>query len=346
LTFRVVRVGNGSSILTQASAPVFVEERKLDGSVFTNAVSPSPIALPATQSPTSNALTLAGGNTNVEGSLSRSGDGHFVTLAGYAASSGTQNIAGTDAATVSRVVGRIDALGNVNTSTLLGAAYDQSNPRGATTDDGTQFWTSGSGNQGGIWTAALGATSGTQVVTNPSSVRVVHVANHLLYGDSVSQGFGGVFSVNPGLPTSSATATIFPGNQVNGGSAYGFALFDLDPNVAGPDTLYIADDRQPAVGTGGGGIQKWTFNGTTWALIWTAGQFQSGNIPIFVGARGLAGWVTDPATNTVTLIASSADSPTKLLKLVDAQGSSVPTGTVIASATTNEFYRGVAFSPN
>lgn len=119
-----------------------------------------------------------------------------------------------------------------------------------------------------------------------------------------------MFTVNPALPTTNATATLLPGNQVNGGSAYGFALFDLDPNVAGPDTLYIADDRQPSVG-GAGGIQKWTFNGTAWTLVWTAAQFTSGSIPVFVGARGLAGWVTDPATNTVTLIASSADSPTR-----------------------------------
>ena len=54
-----------------------------------------------------------------------------------------------------------------------------------------------------------------------------------------------------GMPTS--------GNS----SPYGFALWDRNPSVAGVDTLYVADDRTAA---NGGGIQKWSFNGTSWTL--------------------------------------------------------------------------------
>jgi len=41
-------------------------------------------------------------------------------------------------------------------------------------------------------------------------------------------------------------------------------MFDTDANGS-LDLAYIADDRDSA----GGGLQKWTFNGTLWSRSWS-----------------------------------------------------------------------------
>jgi hypothetical protein len=111
-------------------------------------------------------------------------------------------------------------------------------------------------------------------------------------------------------------------------SPYAFAIFDRNPNVPGDDTLYVADDR----GFPGGGVQKWTFDGTIWTLVNT---FTSGAT---TGSRGLAAVVTG---NNVTIVATTTNS--KVIVYVD-DGSAVPPGTVIATAALNTVYRGVAIS--
>ena len=44
-------------------------------------------------------------------------------------------------------------------------------------------------------------------------------------------------------------------------SPYQYTFLDLDPNVAGVDTLYVADDATVA---NNGGIRKFAFDGTNW----------------------------------------------------------------------------------
>ena len=87
-TFRVVRVGNGSTPLTDDATAAFVEERGLDGSLVS-----MPIALPIQAKGAAQALTLSGTGES-EGALSLSGDGRYLTLAGYGISPGVANVAG------------------------------------------------------------------------------------------------------------------------------------------------------------------------------------------------------------------------------------------------------------
>jgi len=146
-----------------------------------------------------------------------------------------------------------------------------------------------------------------------------------------------VFSVGTGLPTTAGqTATILPGlPTASGPGALSFALFDRNPGVAGLDTLYIADDRTLATG---GGIQKWTFDGTTWTLVFTFGTANG----LTVGARGLAGLVTGA---NVTLLATAASASANIVYSLIDDGSGTTTATTLATAPTNTAYRGVAFSP-
>ena len=129
-TFRVSRVGDGAAALSSAATAVFIEERRLDGTLV------GTVALPVAAS--GNNLPFANsGSATSEGSLALSADGHTLALAGYAAVPGTASVASSAAATVNRVIARVDAQGNVDTSTALAAAFDANNVRGAVSADGT-----------------------------------------------------------------------------------------------------------------------------------------------------------------------------------------------------------------
>jgi hypothetical protein len=218
---------------------------------------------------------------------------------------------------------------------LVSGAFSGSNVRGATSTDGTSIWVSGnSTTTGGIHHITLGAVSGTQILSNPLNTRCVHVAGGQLYATSGAGTFVNVFTVGNGVPTSSGqTATSLSGLPTLGASPYGFVLLDLSAAIAGPDTLYIADDRSPA---SGGGIQKWTFDGFAWTLAatWSEGT---------AGVRGLA---AIPSGAGVRVVATTAESTeNKVITLFD-DGSAFPEVTIATVAPPNTIFRGVAFAPN
>ena len=322
----VVRIGDGSAALGTTTAPVFLERRASDGSLVS-----TPIAMPTAASGLDFPFALSGTGTT-EGALALSLDGNHLTLAGYATAPGF------DPSTASRVVAMVDPAGNVDTTTSLGNAF-ASAARGAVTDDGTTFWMCGSGGSagnGGVWYELLGLNGGTQLMSSPGNVRVLSIVNGQLYGSSGSNNYASIFTIGSGLPdTTGLTATVLPGLPTSGASPYAFVFFDRT-GVAGLDTLYIADDR--ATGSGGG-IQKWTFNGSTWSLQAT---FTNG---LTTGVRGLAAEVVG---GHVVLYATTATTSTlvdqnKLVRVVD-DGTASPAFSVLATAAANTVYRGVAMA--
>jgi len=326
-SFFLLRVGDGSAALAGGSTVGFIERRYLDGT-SAGATLNLPIAVSGANQP----LTFAGSST-AEGNLSLSADGHYVTLAGYAAAPGVASIAGTTSAATNRVVGRINAAGVIDTSTLFTTAFSGSNIRAATSSNGTSFWAAG-GNSG-VQYIQLGQSTATQLNTAPVNNRFLHVFNGQLYGSSGSGAFVNVFTVGTGLPTTTGQpVTSFAGMPITTASPYSFVLFDRNPLVTGLDTLYVADDRATA---SGGGIQKWTFDGTTWTLVNTLKQ------GITSGVRGLAGIVT--GTN-VTLVATTTNASANVAVVFVDDGSATPAGTTIATAPMNTVFRGVAFAPN
>src|SRR6185369_11461863 len=98
-TFRVVRLGDGATTLSSAAAPVFVEERRLDGSLV------SVVPLP-TAAGNGNLPFAMSGSASSEGEISLSGDGRWLALAGYAAAPGTAGVASTASTAVNRLVAR------------------------------------------------------------------------------------------------------------------------------------------------------------------------------------------------------------------------------------------------
>ena len=168
--------------------------------------------MPTAVSGNNKRLTAAGSATS-EGMLTLSGDGYYLIVPGYDADTGTANVSATAASSTNRVIGRVDAYGNVDTATALTSTIG--NPRGATSTDGSAMWLSSSGT--GVEYATFGTSgSATQILASPANVRRVSVINGQLYISSASGSFVGVSSVGTGTPTTSgqtATTIIATGDR-------------------------------------------------------------------------------------------------------------------------------------
>jgi hypothetical protein len=327
LTFDIVRIGSGTGTLTSGATPVFIDERAIDGTLVG-----TPLALPTTASG-SNLPFVNSGSASSEGGLSLSGNGHYLVLAGYAATIPTASI--KSAAGVNRVVARVDSGGAIDTSTQL-TAFVGDNVRGATSQDGNSFWVEGSstGTSGGIWNVGIGnSASAVQILTTPNDARWPHVFFGQLYASANTGTFHNIFAVGTGLPSSAGqTATSLPGMPTATASPFSFVFFDRDGNGV-PELLYVADDGSSTVR----GIQKWTLAAGTWTkaatfnLTPTAAQFV-----------GLAGFDTG---SSIVLLASTDEALPRLVSFVDTF-SGTPTGTVIGTSSANTAYRGIALAPH
>ncbi|MFM8213142.1 MAG: Ig-like domain-containing protein, partial [Pirellula sp.] len=128
-------------------------------------------------------------------------------------------------------------------------------------------------------------------------------------------------------------------------SPYGFVMFDTDGNGV-LDRAYIADDRTSA----GGGLQKWTFNGTSWSSSWALLVNGSNALSAtagsgFAGMRGLSGSFS---SGIATLYATTTEaSNNRLISIVDTGASTPTSATQLATAGANYVFRGVdVFSDN
>jgi predicted extracellular nuclease len=317
----VARVGTGEAALSNAATPVFLDEYTPAGTLVQS------IALPTAVSGANRRLTMSGSATS-EGALALSMDGRYLTLAGYDADPGTAAVAGTTTSAVSRVVGRVDGGGGVDTTTAITDIFSGNNVRGAVTDDGSRFWAVGA--NGGVRLAPLGSSGATTAINSaaPTNLRVAGILGGQLYV-STGSGTAGVYAVGTGLPTGGGqTPTLTAAVP----APYAFVAVDSDAAVSGVDTLYVADESSAP----GGGVVKFSFDGT----VWTArGSFR----PAGAGARGLTG--TRTATG-VTLFATTTTNA--LVKVDDTAAYTQPiaaTATTLRTGSANTALRGVAFAP-
>jgi hypothetical protein len=326
LAVAVVRVGDGSATLGSTATAVFLEARFVSNGTLLPLGTLNPLAMPTVASGSNARLTVSG-SASSEGALALSGDGHYVTLAGYDAAVGTAGVASTTSAATNRIVGRVDASGNIDTSTKITSLISGNNVRSAVTNDGTSFWVGGAVN--GVVYIAHGATGGEKsILASPPNVRVVDIFAGQLFGSSGSKNFTNVFAVGSGLPTTSTIEIPLPGMPTTGTVASPYAYAPVSTNV-----LYVADD---GTSTALGGVQKWTLSGSTWTLTTT---FTSAG-----GVRGVTAFVTGSTTTVVAT--TTATSSNALVVFVDDGVNLNPTATTIASAATNTVFRGVALAPH
>lgn len=326
----LVRVGTGLDVLSNTGSPVFLDEYSPTGTFVSQTV------LPTTVNGANQILVLSGTATT-EGMITRSLDGFYLTIAGYNRSLGLiGSLPTTTSASVPRTIGRIDASKVVNTTTALTDLASAGSPRSATTSDGTKFWAGGGTN--GIRYFTLGSTTSTQISTTITNARVVNVADNRLFVSSATTTYR-LGQMGTGLPeTAGQTLVNLPGYATGSGSPYQFVFFDLNATEPGPDVLYVADDTQ--------GILKFSLVGGTWVANGAAGAAAD-------AYRGITG-SKNPLSNEITLFAtrkggSGATGGGELVSLTDATGYNAAIGTptinLLATASNNQAFRGVAMAP-
>jgi len=324
----IYRVGDGTIALANTGNPVFIDEYTPAGALVRTTAMPTVVS-------GLNHRLVASGTATSEGLITLSSDGRFVLLTGYDAPIPTSGLAGTTSAATPRVIGRLDANGNVDTTTGLTDAATGNNPRSAISTDGTNLWIAGAG--GGIRFATLGGSTSVQLSTTVANLRQAAIFAGQIY---VSDSSGSAVRLGPvgtGLPTTSGqTITNLPGFAASTGSPYGFFFADLDPTTPGVDVLYVADDSI--------GLTKYSLVGGTWIANGTVGTGTD-------AYRGLTGVVSG---GSVTLFAvrgggSGATGGGELVSLGDAAGYNGAFGgtpTSIVKAPTMVSFRGVALAPH
>ncbi|WP_218082071.1 esterase-like activity of phytase family protein [Anthocerotibacter panamensis] len=326
----VYRVGDGVGSLINTGNPVFLDEYTPAGVLVQS------LALPTTSSGPNRRL-VASGTATSEGLLAPSADQRFLFLTGYdSVLPSPVSLSGTASVTVNRVVGRVDASGNIDTTTALTDGSTGNNPRSATSTDGANIWFTGGA--GGIRATTLGATTSTQISTTVTNLRQLNIFNSQLYTSTSSGSAVRLGTVGTGTPTAAGqTITNLPGFPLTG-SPYAFFFADLSPQVPGVDTVYVADDTSTT-----GGLLKFSLVGGTWTASGTAGAATD-------AYRGLTGVVNG---STVTLYAtrrggSGSTGGGELVTLVDASGyngSLSGTPALIRTAVANTAFRGIALAP-
>lgn len=325
----IYRIGDGSGTLTNKSARVFLDEYSPAGVLLQS------IPMPTTASGANGPLVAAGSASN-EGMINRSVDSAYLVFGGYSADTGISNIATSSSATNKRTVGRVDASGVVNTSTIFNTSFTGGSIRSVASPDGNELWMVG--NNAGVRYADFGDTSAVRWNTSgtgaTSNFRDINIYGGLLYVTS-SSGSIRIATVGTSFPPDSTGggATIYQLSGIpSSGSPNQIFMADIDASVPGPDVLYVADDVQAS----GAGIKKYSKNSTTQA--WDS----TGYLFVGSGTRGLTGYTVG---NAVTLFATT---PTKLARLIDIGGYNGPingTADSIAGAATGTAFRGVAQAP-
>lgn len=315
----VSQVGDGSAALGSGATTVMLKEWDFGSTAFIN-----PLTL---NSGATGVRCTSSGSATSEGMLTLSRDKRYLIYGGYDAVAGTAGIAGTTSAAAPRAAARVD-MNQGTTITGFNDMFSANNIRSAISDDGSQYWTAGANE--GIRYGTTGPSSSIISSTNVNNRVLNFNGTELLF--SAGAGNRGIYTLGSPAPTSGpvvATRIIDTGAA---SSAYDFFF-------ANANTIYICDDRSIA---SGGGIQKWTFNGSAWSLLFTIGTGTGST----VGARGLTGSVD--GSGNVQLYAITAESSlNRLISVGDTVGSVVAPTTVntLATAGTNTIFRGVDFAP-
>jgi hypothetical protein len=321
----IYRVGNGGS-LGSAAVPVFFDEYDSSGKLVES------IALPTTTSAPNHRLTASGSGSS-EGLLTLSANGQYLIGTGYDAAIGTSKVAETANPGVARTLARVSASGEVNTTTALTDVSNENNARGATSNDGNEFWWSGAGKKtsGGVHYATLGATTSTLMSTTEENARAVAIFNGQLYASAdPTKESNTISTVGSGLPTTATTTTNLPFATAPS-EPYAFTMVTLGLGSA-PDTMYVADNGAGAIVKYGLVSGKWVKQGS-------------------VAVTAVTGVTADDTNGAVTIYATSSGSSGEggvLYAITDKSGvggTLSGSATQIATAPSGEAFRGVAFSP-
>ena len=309
----IYRVGDGSAALTTtAAASVFLDEYTTTGTFVRST------ALPNTGT---SALTAVG-NASTEGIMSTAETGGRVIFTGYRANLGSSNPSGTTPASTPRVIGTYEPQTGAWDTSL--AVTDASGTiRSATSTDGSSLFYLGT--SGSVRYVGTPGTAATSVVIDARNSRQALLKGGVLFASNGSTAVTGKVQQYGVLPTGTTTptpvVTLASTDAVNG-----IAFFDLNPSVAGVDTLY-------ALSTVENLLRKYSFDGSSWLASGSLSASSAVNLSGAVSGSSVSLYLTSPAS---------------LLSLTDASGfggTLAGTMTTLGSATLNTAFRGIAVIP-
>jgi hypothetical protein len=334
----VERVGvGGATALASTAQNVAVLEFTTSGTAVQTITFPTTGASQMTDS----GSATSNGNLNSYNGL--------VAVTGYNSPAGTASVASSNTK-VTSVLDNTGAVVNRITYPTTGTIpFTGNNLRSAIATSSTTFYASGTstGTTGGVWYSD--GASFTQVSSTatgqPTNMRNVEIYNGQLFASSSATTGYGIWSIGTGLPTSAGSTSTLAINTAGIGtgnaSPSGFVMFDTNKDSL-LDTAFIADDRTSA----GGGLQKWTFNGTAWVNSYSlrfdaaAGNLSATASSGFVGIRGLTGGYDD-TTGAFSLFATTTETASNRIVSVLDNGATPTTYTTLASAGANNVFRGI-----
>ncbi|MNK00533.1 hypothetical protein D3C87_183180 [compost metagenome] len=320
----VVRIGDGSTSLTTAATPVYLDEYSTSGTLIRT------VAMPVITAGTNKKLTLSG-KYAYEGYPVLSPDGESVCLFGYDAAIGTPSIGTSVSSTINRTVGIIDANNTINTSTSVTDAFSAVNARCAVFDGNKGIWMTGGTT--GVRYAVLGATISTALTTVTG--RAINVFDGQLYMSSTS-GDNRIVSVGPGvLPIGGQSVTNLPGYPTTG-SPCQFFLADVCNSTPGPDVLYVADNTS--------GISKYSLVNSVWVSNGKIGTASDQ----YVGLTGNAdnGQVVMYATRKSGTADAGGGELVTIRDNSGLNGAFAATPVLLATAASNTVFRGLCYAFN
>jgi hypothetical protein len=333
----IYRIGDGTQPVTNIGQSVFLDEYTpaeiASGCFFC----PPPVPVQSIPMPTTwvgnQAPLIAAGPGTAEGQMSLSKDGRYLLVPGFAATvgqltnlvtyafptissnsdvSGSYSTNAVTEADVPRVIGLVDGLGQIYTSTTITNSDEEDDEiRTAASLDGTNIWFGGSDGKVVKYTIR-GQLVATQVCANTSfePLRTANIFGQRVYIDKSSE-FGDASATNvlanpyiggPSLPAllpvSSIPTNFVPINGVSSNSAQGFIMFNLananiQNGMTNPDTLYLADSAVNYPGESrnyGGALIKYIYTNSAWVFEGEIGGED---------AYGVTGVETSP--NNITL---------------------------------------------
>ena len=316
----IYRVGDGIASLASSGNIVFLDEYTTSGLLVQS------IALPTSASGATNQL-IASGTATSEGLLTRSTDGQYLVLTGYA-----RNLGGSGSLTgssVARTVGLVKFDATIDTSTALTDFATGNNARSATSTNGTDLWVGGAA--GGVRYTTTGSTTSTQLSTTNTNIRQVAVAGGQLYVSTQSGSAIRVGAVGSGTPTTSGQTIANLAGIPTSIAPNGFFFADLP----GGSVLYVADET-----TSGGQIQKYSLVSGTWTAN---GTISAAAVRSVTGV--VSGSTVDLYATTGGSTASGGGTLYAFTDPTDYSGAVSGAASSIATAAVNEAFRGIAVVP-
>ena len=324
-----------------AATPRAVARINLDGSLQVSPVN-------AYSGNNGRAVALASGNYYLVGNAGNSGNGtDATTLSALSDNTGVQMIAAGGSGETT-VVGQVQGTFGGGTGYQRGFSIAQpplslppdktgkdDNFRGLTIFNNTLYVSKGSGSNGVNTVYQVGATGSLPTLANAGTMPI---------------------AILPGFSTTLARSTT------------GVVLNPFGLWFANANTLYVADEGSGTATNPNAGLQKWTFDGTSWTLRYVLQGGLNRDVPYVVpgytgpapaadGLRNLTGLVN--ADGTVTLWATTSTistntdqgaDPNQLVTITDTLANTVDPGaaeafTLLRTANAGEVLRGVAYLP-